>query len=83
MRVGIKPTVDVVFKRLFGSPDCRELTMDFLNALLPLAGLSGVSELEILNPFRLSEFAGDKEIAVDVRARDTSGREFQVGISTS
>jgi predicted transposase/invertase (TIGR01784 family) len=76
--IGIKPTVDVVFKKLFGSPEHAGLTLSFVNSILHLAGKPLAASLEIVNPFRLAEFQGDKEIIVDVRARDPEGREFQV-----
>ena len=78
MRIGIRPTVDVVFKKIFGSPEHSHLTLSFLNSLLPLVGAPRAERIEIVNPFRLAEFSGDKEIAVDVHARDQNGRDFQV-----
>lgn len=78
MPLGIKPTVDVVFKKIFGSPEHARLTLHFLNDILPLAGRPKVESLTILNPFRLAEFRGEKEISVDVRARDESQRDFQI-----
>lgn len=78
MRIGIRPTVDVVFKCLFGSPEHANLTRSLINSILSLAGKAPAQEVEILNPFRLAEFSGDKEVAVDVRAKDEAGREFQV-----
>ncbi len=78
MRIGIKPTADLAFKRIFASRHHENVTQDFLNSLLPLVGVSPVQTLEILNPFRLSEFQGDKGIVVDVHAQDSDGREFQI-----
>ena len=78
MRIGIKPTVDVVFKKIFGSPSHEAVTRDFLNSLLPLVGVHEVSRLTILNPFRLAEFAGDKEVTVDIHATDADEREIQI-----
>ena len=78
MRIGIRPTVDVVFKRIFATPAQAHITKAFLNSLLPLAKVPLIEEIRILNPFRLAEFAGDKEISVDVLARDKEGRDFQI-----
>ncbi len=78
MRIGIAPTVDVMFKKIFASRHHENVTQDFLNSLLPLLGVSQIKTLEILNPFRLSDFQGDKEIVVDVHAQDSDGREFQI-----
>ena len=62
MVLGIQPTVDVVFKKLFGSPEHSELTLSFVNSILPLVGKGKATSLEIINPFRLAEFQGDREI---------------------
>ncbi len=78
MRIGIKPRVDVVFKKVFASAEHSDITRDFLNSLLPLAGLPRIVRLTILNPFRLADFQGDKEIVVDVHAEDENRREFQI-----
>ncbi len=77
-RIGVDPTVDVVFKKIFASPHHENVTQDFLNSLLPLTGVNQVQTLKILNPFRLSEFQDEKEIVVDVHAQDSDGREFQI-----
>ena len=78
MRIGIAPTVDVVFKCIFADRRHENVTRDFLNSLLPFTGVNQVQTLHILTPFRLSEFQGDKEIVVDVHAQDFDGREFQI-----
>ena len=78
MSIGIKPTVDIVFKRIFGSPSESHLTLHFLNDLLPLVGRNPAESIVILNPFRLVDFRGEKEISVDVRAQDKAKRDFQI-----
>ncbi len=78
MRIGIRPTVDVVFKKIFGSPKHEEITRDFLNSLFPLAGVPEVVHIDILNPFKLADFVGDKEITVDIHAKDVDQREIQI-----
>jgi predicted transposase/invertase (TIGR01784 family) len=78
MRIGIKPTVDVVFKKIFASPKHEEITRDFLNSLFPLAGVPEVTHIDILNPFKLAEFVGNKEITVDIHAKDADDREIQI-----
>ena len=47
MLIGIKPTVDIVFKKILGSNDHKDLPLHFLNELLPLAGREPVSSLTI------------------------------------
>jgi len=84
MLLGIKPTVDFVFKKIFGSPENIPVLIGLLNAILKLA--HPIVHVEILNPFSYQEFADDKLIVLDVRARDSAGRwlniEMQVTVFT-
>ena len=82
MVLEIKPTVDFVFKKVFGSPENVSVLIRLLNAILKLA--DPIVHVEILNPFNYKEFADDKLIVLDIRARDSAGRwlhiEMQVTI---
>ena len=49
MLLGIKPTVDFVFKKVFGSPENMPVLIGLLNAILKLA--HPIVHAEILNPF--------------------------------
>ncbi|MEI6415515.1 MAG: Rpn family recombination-promoting nuclease/putative transposase [Pseudomonadota bacterium] len=80
MKHRIDPKVDCVFKALLGSEENRPLLIHFLNAILS-AELSGpIVDVEILNPYNDKEFLTDKLSIVDVKAKDKSGRIFQVEI---
>ena len=72
MALGIKPTVDFAFKKIFGSPENVRALIGLLNAILELP--APITDVEILNPFSYQEFVGDKQIILDVRARDSTGR---------
>jgi hypothetical protein len=76
--IGISPTVDIIFKLLFGNAQHPDLTRELLNAILPAAGRPRVTSIQLLNPFTLAEFQGDKEIVVDVRVRDETGCDYQI-----
>ncbi len=52
MLLGIKPTVDFVFKKVFGSPESTPVLIGLLHAILKLA--HPLVHVEILNPFRSS-----------------------------
>lgn len=80
MKIGIKPTVDVVFKTVFGSEEHSGVTAEFLNAILEHEGRAKARSLTILNPLRLGQFHGDKDAVLDVRAEDEAGREFQLEV---
>ena len=56
MPLGIKPTVDFAFKKIFGSPENVGALMGLLNAILELP--DPITDVEILNPFRLQGIRG-------------------------
>ncbi len=76
MLLGIKPTVDFVFKKVFGSPENVPVLIGLLNAILKLA--HPIVHAEILNPFSYQEFADDKLVVLDIRARDSAGRWLNI-----
>ena len=76
MPLGIKPTVDFAFKRIFGSPENVPVLIGLLNAILRLP--SPIVHAEILNPFSYQDFASDKLIVLDIRIRDSEGRWYNV-----
>lgn len=78
METGIDPKVDIAFKRVFAGKECLEITPDLLNAILKLTGKQRIVSVEILNPFSLKEFVEDRQIILDVKARDETGREFLI-----
>lgn len=81
MPLGIDPTVDYVFKRLFGDPQNSDLLIDLLTAVLnPRVP---ISKVEILNPFLEKEFDDDKLSILDIRACDRDQHWFNVEMQTS
>lgn len=76
MPLGIRPTVDFAFKKIFGSPENVQALMGLLNAILDLQ--HPVKSVEILNPFSYQEFAKSKLIVLDVRCRDARGQLLNV-----
>ena len=78
MIIDIDPRVDIVFKKLFGSPDHPNLTMSFVNAVLQEAGLPEAISLTIKNPFRLAEFEDEKSSELDILYHDQAGNEIQL-----
>jgi len=76
MLLGIKPTVDFVFKKVFGSPENIPVLIGLLNAILKLA--HPIVHVEILNPFSYQEFGDDKLVVLDIRARDSAGQWLNI-----
>lgn len=75
---GIDPKVDYAFKKLLGSEDSADLLLSFLNAVLDPREHRRLEHVEILNPFQPQETDLDKFSVLDVKARDESGRLFNI-----
>ncbi len=78
MLIGIEPTVDYAFKRVFGRTENVDILISLLNAVLGRPAGQRIASLEILNPFLAQERLDDKEAVLDIKARDESGRLFNV-----
>lgn len=81
MPLGIRAIVDFVFKKIFGSPENSIVLIGLLNAILKLP--RPIVAVEILNPFNYQEFADAKQIILDVRAKDSLGRWFNIEMQVS
>lgn len=81
MPLGIRPTVDYVFKLLFGSLENSDLLIHLLNAVLQFD--PPIEYADVLNPFNEKEFEDDKLSVVDIKARDSSGRWYVIEMQTS
>ena len=76
MVVRADPKVDYAFKRVYGDQRNQDILVHLLNAILrPEVPIRSV---EIRNPFSEKDFSDDKLTVLDVRARDESGRLFDV-----
>jgi predicted transposase/invertase (TIGR01784 family) len=75
---GIDPKVDYVFKKLFGSESNVSLLLSLLDAVLKSPPEQRLVELEILNPFNDKETLDDKLSILDIKARDSLGRQYNV-----
>jgi predicted transposase/invertase (TIGR01784 family) len=80
MRHAIDPKIDCVFKALLGSEENRNLLIHFLNAFLAQDLLEPLVWVEILNPYNDKEFLSDKLSIVDVKAKDSHDRLYQIEI---
>ena len=72
----LSPKLDVVFKCLFAPEPA--LLADLLNAILPLDGYAAVAVLQVRNPDVDRETISAKQIVLDIRAVDASGRQFNI-----
>ena len=81
MALGIDPTNDFVFRMTFANPDNADLLLHLINAIL--APAAPIVNVEILNPDLDPEYDGDKFSILDVKARDSEGRLFNIEMQTS
>ena len=81
MAIGIDPTVDYAFKLLLGSPEHPAITLHFLNAIL--GDEITVTEVEFLSPVLGKEDDLDKLSILDVSAKDSTGRLYDIEMQTS
>ena len=75
---GIDPKVDYVFKKLFGTEASVPLLLSLLDAVLKPPPDRRLVTLEIIDPFNSKETPDDKLSIVDVKARDQSGRLYNI-----
>lgn len=81
MLLGIDPTIDYVFKKIFGDPQNSDVLIHLLNSVIEPR--SPITEVEIRNPFLEKEFEDDKYSILDLKARDSEGRWFNVEMQTT
>jgi len=80
MQHAIDPKIDCVFKALLGAEQNRNLLVHFLNAFLAQDLTEPLVSVEILNPYNDQECLTDKLSIVDVKARDSQERLYQIEI---
>ncbi len=78
MPIGIEPTIDYAFKRVFGRQENEESLCSLLNAVLRRPVGRRIESVVILNPFLPLEAFDDKLSVLDIKARDESGRMFNI-----
>ena len=78
MILDIDPKVDYAFKYMLGKESTRPILIDVVNKVLNPRPGHYIQDIELLNPFNLKEAFDDKLSILDIKARDQSGRQFNV-----
>lgn len=78
MILDIGPKVDYAFKHVFGRDVNRPLLIDLINQVLNPSPEKRIQDIELLNPFNPKETLDDKLSILDIKARDLSGRQFNI-----
>lgn len=69
----INPKTDFAFKKIFGSPQNKDILISFLNAML-YEGTATIQDLVLLDPYQAPPVKGMKDSFLDVKAILNSGK---------
>ena len=69
----INPKTDFAFKKIFGSPQSKDILISFLNAML-YEGNPTIQTLSIIDPYQAPRIEGIKDSYLDVKATLADGR---------
>jgi predicted transposase/invertase (TIGR01784 family) len=72
----INPKIDLVFKKLFGSEENKDILLSLINAILPLH--QQISEISLKNPYNVSDYAEGKLSILDIKAQDENGVQYDI-----
>jgi predicted transposase/invertase (TIGR01784 family) len=72
----INPKIDLVFKKLFGSEDNKDILLSLVNAILP--HYQQIARLELRNPYNLSDYVEGKLSILDIKAEDEKGIQYDI-----
>lgn len=78
MIADVDPTVDYVFKRLFGNESRVAILCNLLNGAMRFPPGKEVRQVRLLNPFSEKEFKEEKLSILDVSVEDELRRRFNV-----
>jgi predicted transposase/invertase (TIGR01784 family) len=77
----LSPKIDIVFKKLFGVEENKDLLKDLINAIV--SAEDQVEDLTILNPYNQQNFRNDKLSILDVKARANNGKMINIEIQVT
>ncbi len=72
----VNPKIDLVFKKLFGSEENKDILKSLINAVLP--DNQQITEVEIKNPYNVSDYAEGKLTILDIKAQDENGVFYDI-----
>jgi len=78
MKPQIDPKVDYAFKHVFGRETNQPLLISLVDAVLQQPPEHAIAGLDLLNPFNEKDALDDKLSILDIKARDRSGRQFNL-----
>ena len=70
------PKIDLVFRKLFGSEENKNILLSFVNSILEKETV--IKDLTIKNPYNLAEYVSGKESILDIKAVDENGVHYDI-----
>ena len=75
------PKVDLVFRKLFGSEENKDILISFINSVINKE--PKIKDLKIKNPYNLSSYLREKISILDVKAVDEQGTWYDIEMQVS
>jgi len=75
------PKIDLVFRKLFGSEENKDLLMSLINGVLDCH--PQITDLTIQNPYNLATYIDGKNSIVDIKALDAQGCWYDIEMQIS
>ena len=72
----VNPKIDLVFKKLFGSEENKDILLSLINAVLPEH--QQIVALTLKNPYNVSDYAEGKLSILDIKAEDENGNLYDI-----
>jgi predicted transposase/invertase (TIGR01784 family) len=72
----LNPKVDFAFKKLFASPENKDLLISFINSMLSKD--EQISDIELKNPYNIANYRKGKMTILDIKAVDTKGVWYDI-----
>ncbi len=69
---------DIIFKYVFGHEKNEKILRSLLNAILGLEEDKRIISLSFMNPTNLQEYLKDKFTTLDVKAKDSTGKRYNI-----
>lgn len=79
----LKPTADIVFKRLFGTVKNKHILISFLNSILERKDEHKIVDVTFLDPYNNPDTGLDKLSIVDVRCQDQDGKQYIIEVQVA
>jgi len=79
----IRASADIVVKYLLGVHETEKALISFINAVLEDSGFQPIYTVSVQNPFHIKNFLKDKISVLDIKAKDKTGKVFNIEIQST